>query len=172
MTAKRWSGSTWVDLTAQLKRWTGSAYVALTSGKRWNGSAWVEFWTAGGGGGLNPAILLNPTDSSLGSYYGCDKGIEGFCPVSITLSDETAYAPSGGTAPYTVTAVNFDGAPVTIEFLTSPNRIKVSSSVGKNTSKSGTIKITVTDNVSSTNEFYMGYTLEYLFIDDGGGLPP
>ena len=164
MAGKRWNGSSWVDHTTK-KRWNGSTWVDLTIAKRWNGSAWVDIYAGGGGGALT--FVISPFFNS----YSCDASYES-CPISTVLSDTNTYTVSGGTSPYTVTAVVDWGDPVTINTATA-GQITLSASVGRNTEKTGNIKITVTDSAGSpvTQDFYIDYSFDYLYIPDNSTPP-
>ena len=159
MAGKRWNGSAWIDHTTK-KRWNGSAWVDLTIAKRWNGSSWVDIY-AGGGGTLSFVI------SPFSDLYSCDKSLRPSCPITAALSDTNTYTVSGGTPPYTVTAVVDWGDPVTINTATA-GQITLSASVGRNAEKTGNIKITVTDSAGSpvTQDFYADYSFSYFYIPD------
>ena len=161
MAGKRWNGSSWVDHTTK-KRWNGSTWVDLTIAKRWNGSSWVDIYAAGGGGGTLTFVIAPFFNS-----YECDTATSPSCPISTTLSDTNTYTVSGGTSPYTVTAVVDWGDPVTINTATA-GQITLSASVGRNTDKVGNIKITVTDSSATpiTQDFYADYSFDYLYITD------
>lgn len=151
MAGKRWNGSSYVNITTK-KRWNGSAWVDITTAKRWSGSAWVDLLSGGS------SLTLTLSDFS-NSFY-----CSGTCPISKSLSDTNAYTISGGTSPYTVTASVFSGIPVSINTSVS-GQITVSTTVGRNASKEGTIAITVTDSSGSpiTNVFYRDYYFTYTY---------
>ena len=165
MAGKRWNGSAWVDHTIK-KRWNGSAWVNLTIAKRWNGSAWVDIYPSGGGSG----ILLNPTTSSFEDTLACDNP-SGSCPVTDAQSDTITYAASGGTGPYTVTAVVVDGPPITLSVNNSTFVITASTTVGRNDSKIGEVKVTVTDSLAASADFYFPFSFTYEYTEGGFGPP-
>lgn len=159
MAGKRWNGSSFVDITTK-KRWNGTAWVNITTAKRWTGSAWVDLFPAGG-----TTFTL-----TLADFYGSFFCTGNTCPISRTLSDTNTYTISGGTAPYTVTASVFSGVPVTINTATA-GQITVSTTVGRNDFKEGTIAITITDSSSTpiTNVFYRDYSFSYVYEGTSGG---
>lgn len=161
MAGKRWNGSSYVDISTK-KRWNGSAWVDIVTAKRWSGSAWID---------LFPAATLSFTNAD-GNYYGyytCDGTS---CELTKTLSDTDTYTISGGTSPYTVSAVVTDGPSVSIDTGTS-GQITVSTTVGRNTIKQGEIKVTVTDSAGTPNvaDFYVPFYFEYYYTQGGLGPP-
>jgi hypothetical protein len=168
MAGKRWNGSAWVD-HATKKRWNGSTWVDLTIAKRWNGSAWVDIYTGGGGGG-GSAILLNPTTSSFEDTLVCDNP-SGSCPLTDTQSDTVVYAASGGTGPYTVTAVVSTGPALTLNVNNVGFVITASTTVGRNLSKEGEVKVTVTDSLAASADFYIPFSFSYIYTQENLGPP-
>lgn len=158
MAGTRWNGSSWANITTK-KRWNGTTWVDLTIAKRWNGSAWVDLFT--GGGGVFTFVI-----SPFSATYFCDDSVS-TCPISTTVSDTNTYTISGGTAPYTVTAVVDWGDPVTINTSVA-GQITLSTTVGRLAEKSGSIKITVTDSSGSpvTEDFYADYSFDYMYVRD------
>lgn len=163
MAGKRWNGSAWVDHTTK-KRWNGSAWVDLTIAKRWNGSAWVDIYAGGS------SILLNPTTSSFEDSLTCDNP-SGSCPLTDTQSDTVAYSCSGGTSPYTVTAVVASGPALTLSVDNVGFVITASTTCGRNTAKTGEVKVTVTDATAASADFYIPFSFSYTYTQDGLGPP-
>ena len=162
MAGKRWNGTSYVDLTTTRKRWNGSTWVDIVTAKRWNGSAWIDLFPAS-------TLTFTNADANFYGYYTCDGTS---CETSKSLSDTDTYTISGGTSPYTVTAVVTDGPSVTIDTGT-PGQITVSTTVGRNTIKQGEIKVTVTDSAGTPNvaNFYIPFYFEYYFTIGGSGPP-
>jgi hypothetical protein len=160
MTTKRWNGSSYVDLTT-FKRWNGSAWVSLTFGRRWNGSAWIDFLSSGG------AITFSTSDGSFIDSSTCDTG-DGSCPITYNASDTDTYTIGGTTGAYTLSATVSSGDSVTID-TTAVGQITVSTSLGRNSSKSGEIKVTITDTLGSS-DFYVPFAFSYTYLRDS--LPP
>ena len=158
MAGKRWNGSTWVD-HATKKRWNGSTWVDLTIAKRWNGSSWVDIYAGGSG------ILLNPTTSSFTDTLSCDNP-SGSCPLTDSQSDTVTYAASGGTGPYTVTAVVSTGPALTISVDNVGFVITASTTVGRNDVKEGEIKVTVTDSLAAYADFYIPFNFSYVYTQE------
>lgn len=165
MAGKRWNGSSYVDLTTTKKRWNGSTWVDITTAKRWNGSTWIDLFPSGGSG-----ILLNPTTFSFEDTLACDNP-SGSCPVTDAQSDTITYAASGGTGPYTVTAVVVDGPALTLSVNNSTFVITASTTVGRNDSKIGEVKVTVTDSLAASADFYFPFSFTYVYTESGQGPP-
>jgi hypothetical protein len=163
MAGKRWNGSAYVDHTTK-KRWNGSAWVNLTIAKRWNGSAWVDIYPAGS------SILLNPVTSNFTDYLACDNP-SGSCPLTDSQSDTVTYACSGGTGPYTVVAVVSTGPALTLSVDNVGFVITASTTVGRNTLKEGEVKVTVTDSLAATADFYLPFSFSYDYTEEGSGPP-
>lgn len=161
MAGKRWNGSAWVD-HATKKRWNGSAWVDLTIAKRWNGSAWVDIYASGG------TLTFATSDGSFTDSYSCDNP-SGGCPLSRSVSDTDTYTVGGNTGAYTVAAAVSSGDAVTIDTGT-VGSITVSTTVGRNASKAGEIKVTVTDTVGSA-DFYVPFAFSYTYTQEGSGPP-
>lgn len=162
MAGKRWNGSSFVDISTK-NRWNGSSWVDLTTAKRWNGTSWIDLFPAGSG------LTFATSDAQFSEYYTCDGSS---CELTKTMSDTDTYTVGGGTAPYTVTATLSSGSTVTIN-TSVPGQITVSTTVGRNVTKEGEIKVTVTDSAGSpaTADFYVPFNFEYYYtIDDLG--PP
>ena len=163
MAGKRWNGSAYVDHTVK-KRWNGSAWVDLTVAKRWNGSAWIDIYPAGSG------LTLNPTTSIFEDSLSCDNP-SGSCPLTDTQSDTVAYAVAGGTGPYTVAAVVSTGPALTLSVNNIGFVITASTTVGRNTSKTGEVKVTVTDSLAATADFYIPFSFSYIYTQENLGPP-
>ena len=161
MAGKRWNGSSYVDINTK-KRWNGSSWVDIVTAKRWNGSSWIDLFPAS-------TLTFTNADGNYYGYYTCDGSS---CETSKTLSDTDTYTISGGTAPYTVTAVVSDGPSVSINTST-PGQITVSTTVGRNIIKQGEIKVTVTDSAGTPNvaNFYIPFYFEYYYTIGGSGPP-
>lgn len=161
MAGKRWNGSSWVDHTTK-KRWNGSSWVDLTIAKRWNGSTWVDIYSGGS------ALTFSTVDGEFTDSYACDNP-SGSCPLTYSASDSDTYTVGGNTGAYTVTGVVSSGPSVTIDTST-PGTMVVSTSVGRNTDKTGEIKVTVTDTVTSA-DFYIPFSFSYTYTQGGSGPP-
>ena len=161
MAGKRWNGSAWVD-HATKKRWNGSAWVDLTIAKRWNGSAWVDIYAGGG------ALTFATSDGAFTDSYSCDNP-SGSCPLTYAVFDTDTYTVGGNTGAYTVAAVVSTGDAVTIDTSVAGS-ITVSTTVGRNVSKSGEIKVTVTDTVGSA-DFYVPFAFSYTYTQETLGPP-
>lgn len=161
MAGKRWNGASWLDHTTK-KRWNGSAWVDLTIAKRWNGSAWVDIY--GGAGSLTFATA----DGAFTDSYSCDNP-SGSCPLTYSVSDTDTYTVGGNVGAYTVSAVVATGPTVSIDTNT-PGTMIVSTSVGRNITKEGEIKVTVTDTVGSA-DFYVPFAFSYTYTQDTLGPP-
>ncbi len=164
MAGTRWNGSSWANITTK-KRWNGTTWADLTIAKRWNGSAWVDLFAA------IPLALGNTTDNFTDTLS-CDNPT-GSCPITDTQSDSVVYNVSGGTSPYTVTAVVADGPPLTIVVDDPTKTITASTSVGRNDSKTGEIKVTVTDSAGTPAvvDFYLPFSFTYVYTESGQGPP-
>lgn len=164
MAGTRWNGSSWVGITTK-KRWNGTTWVDLTIAKRWNGSAWVDLFSA--------AVLeLGNTTADFTDTLSCDNPT-GSCPITDSQSDTVSYNVTGGTSPYTVTAVVSDGPPITLSVNNSTKVITASTTVGRNDSKVGEIKVTVTDSAGTPNvaDFYLPFSFTYVYTESGQGPP-
>jgi hypothetical protein len=161
MAGKRWNGSSYVDVSTK-KRWNGSSWINLTTAKRWNGSSWIDIFPAS-------TLTFATSDGVFSEIYSCDGS---GCELNKTVSDTDTYTISGGTSPYTVTAVLQSGAQVTIDTATA-GQITLTTTVGRNIVKEGEIKVTVTDSAGTPNtaDFYVPYYFEYAFTIDGQGPP-
>ena len=164
MAGTRWNGSSWASISTK-KRWNGSTWVDLTIAKRWNGSAWVDLFAA------TPLALGNTTDNFTDTLS-CDNPT-GSCPLTDTQSDTVTYAVSGGTGPYTVTASVTDGPNITLSVDNSSFVITASTTVGRNDSKVGEIKVTVTDSAGTPAvvDFYLPFSFTYVYTEGGLGPP-
>lgn len=164
MAGTRWNGSSWANITTK-KRWNGTTWVDLTIAKRWNGSAWVDLFSA------TPLALGNTSDDFTDTLS-CDNP-SGSCPITDSQSDTVTYNVSGGTAPYSVTAVVSDGPALTIVVDNSAKTITASTTVGRNDSKTGEIKITVTDSAGTPAvvDFYLPFSFTYVYTEGGSGPP-
>ena len=164
MAGTRWNGSSWVGITTK-KRWNGSTWVDLTIAKRWNGSTWVDLFAAA-------PLALNNTTADFTDTLSCDNPT-GSCPLTYAQSDVVSYNITGGTAPYTVTAVVSDGPALTIVVDNSAKTITASTTVGRNDSKTGEIKITVTDSAGTPAvvDFYLPFSFTYVYTEGGSGPP-
>lgn len=164
MAGTRWNGSSWVGITTK-KRWNGSTWVDLTIAKRWNGSSWVDLFPAA-------PLALGNTTADFTDSYSCDNP-SGSCPLSDSQSDVVAYSITGGTAPYTVAAVVSDGPALTIVVDNVGYTITASTTVNRNITKEGEIKVTVTDSAGSPNvaDFYLPFSFSYTYTEDGQGPP-
>lgn len=92
MTVKRFTGATFVDVSA-MKRWNGSAWVDLTSLKRWNGSAWIDLGAPVGGGDLSAIVAPALVSKLLVAASPPAQILTTTAPAVVTAT--------GGTAPYT-----------------------------------------------------------------------
>ena len=151
MAGKRWNGSAWVDHTTK-KRWNGSSWVDLTIAKRWNGSAWVDIYTGGG------VLTFVPTPTSVSRFYFCTE--PNVCPMSKTFTTNITYVVGGNTGAYTVVATAV-GDSVSIDNATL-GQIGVTATCGRTDTKTGELKVVVTDTVTSAT-FYIPYTHTYLY---------
>ena len=163
MAGTRWNGSSWASISTK-KRWNGSTWVDLTIAKRWNGSAWVDLFAA------TPLALGNTTDNFTDTLS-CDNPT-GSCPLTDEQSDVVVYNVTGGTAPYSVTAVVIDGPALTIVVDNVAKTITASTTVGRNTSKVGEIKVTVTDSAGSPAVVDFGLPFSFTYVYTEGGLGP
>jgi hypothetical protein len=163
MAGKRWNGSTWVD-HATKKRWNGSTWIDLTIAKRWNGTTWVDIYAGGSG------ILLNPVTATFEDSLSCDNP-SGSCPLTDAQSDTVTYAASGGTGPYTVAAVVSTGPALTLAVDNVGFVITASTTVGRNIVKEGEVKVTVTDSLAATADFYIPFNFSYTYTQDSEGPP-
>jgi hypothetical protein len=159
MAGTRWNGSSWANITTK-KRWSGSAWVDLTIAKRWNGSAWVDLFAA------TPLALGNTSDNFTDTLS-CDNPT-GSCPLTDAQSDVVVYNVTGGTAPYSVTAVVVDGPALTIVVDNVAKTITASTTVGRNDSKIGEIKITVTDSAGTPAvvDFFLPFSFTYVYTQE------
>lgn len=157
MAGNRWNGSAFVGISTK-KRWNGSAWTDLATAKRWNGSAWVDLFPGS-------VLSFSTSDAAFSEAYSCDGTS---CPLSVTLTDTDTYSISGGTAPYSISAVVNSGPSVTINTST-PGQITVSTTIGRATVKSGEIKVTVTDSTGTPNveNFYVPFSFTYTYTRDG-----
>lgn len=159
MAGKRWNGSSYVDVSTK-KRWNGSSWIDLTTAKRWNGSSWIDLFPVSG------ALTFSTSDGMFSDIYYCDG--DG-CEINKTVSDTDTYTISGGTAPYSISAV---AAFVTIDTET-PGEITLSVALGRNAIREGELQVTVTDSDEPPNQatFYVPYYFEYAYTIDGQGPP-
>jgi hypothetical protein len=164
MAGTRWNGSSWANITTK-KRWNGTTWVDLTIAKRWNGSAWVDLFPA-------TALELGNTTADFTDTLSCDNPT-GSCPLTDAQSDTVTYNVSGGTAPYSVTAVVSDGPALTIVVDNSAKTITASTTVGRNVTKEGEIKITATDSAATpvVTDFYLPFSFSYTYTESGSGPP-
>lgn len=88
MTAKRWNGSSYTDLTT-FKRWSGSAWVDLTVAKRWNGTTWEDI----------PGMLSGSLSATLSSSnaFGLKFDPEPAPPAAVVTTTSVTVTPQGGT---------------------------------------------------------------------------
>lgn len=164
MAGTRWNGSSWASISTK-KRWNGSTWVDLTIAKRWNGSTWVDLFAA-------TPLALGNTTADFTDTLSCDNPT-GSCPLTDAQSDVVVYNVTGGTAPYSVTAVVSDGPALTIAVDNVAKTITASTTVGRNDSKTGEIKITVTDSAGSPAvvDFYLPFSFTYVYTEGGEGPP-
>jgi hypothetical protein len=74
-------------------------WTDLTTAKRWTGSTWVDIFTGGGGGpppGAPVADWVNPIDYEQ-SFFDCDANL-GPCPVLKTFTINRDFTASGHTS--------------------------------------------------------------------------
>lgn len=167
MAGKRRSSTSWIDITTK-KRRASSSWVDITTAKRWNGSAWIDLFPSGGGA----TLLLGNTTDNFTDFLSCDNP-SGSCPLSDSQSDVVVYNVTGGTAPYSVVAVVSDGPALTIVVDNVAKTITASTTVNRNFTKSGEIKITVTDSAGTPNvaDFYLPFSFSYEYTENGFGPP-
>ena len=82
-----------------------------------------------------------------------------------------AYAVAGGTGPYTVAAVVSTGPALTLSVNNIGFVITASTTVGRNTSKTGEVKVTVTDSLAATADFYIPFSFSYIYTQENLGPP-
>lgn len=164
MAGTRWNGSSWASISTK-KRWNGSTWVDLTIAKRWNGSAWVDLFAA-------TPLALGNTTADFTDTLSCDNPT-GSCPINDSQSDVVVYNISGGTSPYTVAAVVSNGPALTIAVDNVAKTITASTTVGRNDSKTGEIKVTVTDSAGTPAvvDFYLPFSFTYVYTESGQGPP-
>ena len=117
-------------------------------------------------------LALGNTTADFTDTLSCDNPT-GSCPLTDAQSDVVVYNVSGGTSPYTVTAVVSDGPALTIAVDNVAKTITASTTVGRNDSKTGEIKITVTDSAGSPAvvDFYLPFSFTYVYTEGGEGPP-
>ena len=159
MAGTRWNGSSWASISTK-KRWNGSTWVDLTIAKRWNGSTWVDLFAA-------TPLALGNTTADFTDTLSCDNPT-GSCPLSDAQSDVVVYNISGGTSPYTVTAVVSDGPALTIAVDNVAKTITASTTVGRNDFKTGEIKVTVTDSAGAPAvvDFFLPFSFTYVYTQE------
>lgn len=157
MTAKRWTGTAFIDLTT-LKRWSGSAWVDITIAKRWDGSAWVDILGAGG----SPTGLQVTIDGFAVSTVICVANIDPFCPFvsQVTTASITAVA-SGGTGAGPTYSWQFISGDSSIT-ATNPTSATTAftTSVNRNATKNAVFKCVVTQG-AETREVLHDVILSY-----------
>lgn len=153
MTAKRFDGSSDIDLTTQ-KRWDGSAWVDLTTGKRWDGSAWQDVLSGGGGG---PVSVTASPGTARGTVIDMSSP-----PLSAGVSSNIVTAnATGGVPPYTYNWHKISGDTVTITAPTSDST-QFSATLFRNESRTATYRCTVTDSVGTFISVNVSVFLHYV----------
>lgn len=165
MAGKRRSSTSWIDITTK-KRRASSSWVDITTAKRWNGSAWIDLFPSGGGA----TLFLGNTTDNFTDFLSCDNP-SGSCPLSDSQSDVVVYNVTGGTAPYSVVAVVSDGPALTLTVDNVGFVITASTTVGRNIVKEGEVKVTVTDSLAATADFYIPFNFSYTYTQDSLGPP-
>jgi len=117
-------------------------------------------------------LALGNTTADFTDTLSCDNPT-GSCPINDSQSDVVVYNISGGTSPYTVTAVVSDGPALAIAVDNVAKTITASTTVGRNDSKTGEIKVTVTDSAGTPAvvDFYLPFSFTYVYTESGQGPP-
>jgi hypothetical protein len=126
----------------------------------------VDIYPSGGGSN----IVFNASPSSFVDSLSCDNP-SGSCPLTDDQLAIVTYGISGGTGPYTVVAVVASGPALTLSVDNVGFVITASTTVGRNTSKTGEVKVTVTDSLSATADFYIPFSFSYTYTQDSLGPP-
>lgn len=156
MTAQRWDGSSWQDITTA-KRWDGSSWVDLTVAKRWDGSAWHDIIFAGGG---TPGSLSAVTSSADATniFIATDPP---FDPIVTLNTPSVVVNVTGGVPPYTYqwTRVSGDGKAACV----APTSFSTywTANLYKNNTSSSYWKCTVTDSIGNTVDVFVSVELAY-----------
>jgi len=155
MTAKRWDGSSWQDISTA-KRWDGSGWVDITTAKRWDGNAWHDITFAGGGapGNLSAVSSGTPTRIFL-------KEEPPFDTVVWLTTFPAVVTASGGTPPYTYQWTRISGD--NKAHCESPNSSTTtwSANLYRNTESSSVWRCTVTDSIGNTVSVDVSVFLAY-----------
>lgn len=135
MTARRYDGSSWQDLS-HFRRWSGSAWTDATFARRWDGSQWVEFWPTytNISASLSPTLYNNTASNSTG-------------PVDVGFTCSVTGGDGGHTFTWSVT--NLIGAGWSIVSGQGTSSVTVRCINGSNTQFTGTLSCVVSDGTSS-----------------------
>lgn len=154
MTAKRWDGAAYIDLTVA-KRWDGAAWVDLTVAKRWDGAAWQDIpGVFGGGSGFSAT-----SDKSLvsGNTFEAEPA-----PLFKNItSDAVTVTATGGTGPYTYAWTRVSGSSAISAGTPSADATTFSANVPKNLERIGVWRCTVTDSLAATASVDVSVELTY-----------
>lgn len=127
--------------------------VDLTIGKRWTGSAWVDI-----DGFISGALEVSIDPATASGLDNRDEPAP--AAVSVGTSNVTA-TPFGGTGPYTYLWEYVSGdASFTVSSATAAT-VSWTALVTKNSSKSATWKVTVTDSLAATATANVSIDVEY-----------
>lgn len=166
MTAKRWTGTAYADITTK-KRWTGTAWTDLTTAKRWDGSAWVDIGFAGGGGGLQ----LSASTGLVTGLFSCDNNVNPNCLfVATVTTNSVTITPSGGSGAgptYSWQYVSGDSS-ITPNSPTAATTT-FTGNVSRNLNRSAIYKCVVVQG-TDTREIQVEANISYAYI--GGGIEP
>lgn len=99
-----------VDIGSTAKRWTGSAWVNLTIAKRWTGSAWIDIAGFDGGGGPPPPPPGSPVVVNVSPGTATSAGGDGEPECPTHFSTPVTATASGGTGPYTYKWTRMSGS--------------------------------------------------------------
>lgn len=155
MTAKRWDGAAYIDLTVA-KRWDGAAWVDLTVAKRWDGAAWQDIPGVFGGGAGFSATADRATctgvvfDASSPPLF------------AAVTSDSVTVTPAGGTGPYTYAWTRLSGASSISPTAPTAATTTFSANVPRDTTVTATFRCTVTDSLAATATVDVNVELSYL----------
>lgn len=136
MTAKRYDGASWQDLS-HFRRWNGSSWTDATFARRWSGSAWEEFWPA-----------YTPISASIdpGTYN--NTVINNTGPIVVAFDALVTGGDGTETYSWTLSSVVPSGT-VSITAGASTDSVTVSFDNGSDLFRSATLNLTVDDGTSS-----------------------